>query len=613
VGFVNPFGGEISDDQVADWLSQFAEAERPAVSSLLEHFHYYSFRRFADLVGTLPGLIARRLGMDPGEVLYAPTGYVSDSGSMVLYLFRHVNDVPYGMFASLEDLGNKAADAKAVVLLDDFIGTGRQAAETWLERIKPLNLKCPVVLAAVVGVNSGIQWLEANTDLMVVAADRLDSIRPLDPDAGLYSEPERESLLAILTKYGDRLYPSGPTGFAGAQSLVAFYYSTPNNTFPIFWSTSDRWKPLLPHRPGHLLQVDAVAKDGLQPDGEALTETEEVENETLELPEIVTSRLLAEFHTLPAMLQVAPAFSRLGIDTAGADGLLGLVRNLIQARHEQAPVCGAVLVVSDSSSDSAARQTVIAVEDGLTLTDHAKAEAIAALIDGLSGALMVNPSGVVIGSHAYSPRSAVGESLPQRYAKAAWASRGGLLFVFLGSGRAHVFADGKRVLTHRSEKWHAVSFPGVTAQLQKLSAKHGIPESTLSDVMRLAYLISDRQKGALMTVGDHDAVMKISEASTADGYSVRAVRMSDSPDEGLVGLMSQDMATIIASDGTLVLGRATLRPPAGTEVVMETNLGTKHKTAAQVSAITNALTLAVSVDGGISIYDSGRAVLRTII
>ena len=76
--------------------------------------------------------------------------------------------------------------------------------------------------------------------------------------------------------------------------------------------------------------------------------------------------------------------------------------------------------------------------------------------------------------------------------------------------------------------------------------------------------------------------------------------------------MTQDGATVIASDGIVVQGMTFLRPPAGTAAEEEVGRGSKHSTAAKISAATKAIAIAVSVDGRITIYSGGQVKLKVM-
>jgi hypothetical protein len=68
----------------------------------------------------------------------------------------------------------------------------------------------------------------------------------------LFSPEEKAPVEEFLRRYGERVYPPSrfgsiatPFGYRNGQAMVAFFYNTPSNTLPIFWSVANGWKPIL--------------------------------------------------------------------------------------------------------------------------------------------------------------------------------------------------------------------------------------------------------------------------------------------------------------------------------------------------------------------------------
>jgi hypothetical protein len=76
----HPFGADISNEAVGQWLSQFADDERPIAAKLLSRFDYYSSRRVSGLVKELYRAI-----MDRFDVAALPFG------SFLLAMLRRVD------------------------------------------------------------------------------------------------------------------------------------------------------------------------------------------------------------------------------------------------------------------------------------------------------------------------------------------------------------------------------------------------------------------------------------------------------------------------------------------------------------------------------------------
>jgi len=51
--------------------------------------------------------------------------------------------------------------------------------------------------------------------------------------------------MKMAEEYGLRLKPDVPLGYANGQYTFGFFYNTPDNTLPLFWSSNAQWIPLM--------------------------------------------------------------------------------------------------------------------------------------------------------------------------------------------------------------------------------------------------------------------------------------------------------------------------------------------------------------------------------
>ncbi len=133
---------------------------------------------------------------------------------------------------------------KTLVFLDDYIGSGNQALNLWnhvRDAIPLLRLRnWKLVYAVVVARTASVKLIERETGFSVVASHLIDdSSSPLSAERAVFTPEELEITERILSKYGERLFPAHPLGYSRSRSLLGFFYSTPNNTLPVFWAT--RW------------------------------------------------------------------------------------------------------------------------------------------------------------------------------------------------------------------------------------------------------------------------------------------------------------------------------------------------------------------------------------
>ncbi|MBM3146376.1 MAG: hypothetical protein FJ000_00605 [Actinobacteria bacterium] len=124
-------------DSVRRWLAQFAEEDRPAALLLLERIHYHSYPQLVRELRTLHRMLLARLaaaGFDAeslGDVDFSRE-FTCKSGDLISYLYRRANLIPTVDFSTFEaliaraDRDPGAGRDRALVILDDYIGTGSQ-------------------------------------------------------------------------------------------------------------------------------------------------------------------------------------------------------------------------------------------------------------------------------------------------------------------------------------------------------------------------------------------------------------------------------------------------------------------------------------------------------
>lgn len=247
--FNNPFQGTIGEEEISRWLQQFEPDERSLIARLVGGFTYVSSRRLQDLVRELKELIDERLGPSGADAVFVPMGGPGKSGGFISYVFRVQNRIEAEQFMDLPSLAEQHALPGPIVLLDDLVATGHQAAAEWSRFSEgiPGPPDRRVLLATIVSHEAGRRFVEERSEIEVCSTLEL-TVRdePLSPTSSLFEvEAERNQLRRILSKYGQRLAEKHPFGYGGSGLLLAFEHSTPDNTFPIFWSSRAGWQPLL--------------------------------------------------------------------------------------------------------------------------------------------------------------------------------------------------------------------------------------------------------------------------------------------------------------------------------------------------------------------------------
>ena len=126
-----------------------------------------------------------------------------------------------------EILKEHADKIGALILIDDFIGSGETALEC-LEYLNFVNVKTYIV--ALVAQEEGINNISSEGISVFTAVSRKKAI------TDVYPEEEAKEKIKKMIKISKQLQaPKGmQLGYASTESLVAMI-KTPNNTFPVYW------------------------------------------------------------------------------------------------------------------------------------------------------------------------------------------------------------------------------------------------------------------------------------------------------------------------------------------------------------------------------------------
>jgi hypothetical protein len=155
----------VTRDHLERWLEQFPDDDRRAALVLLEKIEFHSFPRLIRECRQLHGHLQERLTEDGFDGLTFKDvdfsrEFTAKSGDIISYLYRKATAVPSVDFKNFDLLISRQADCpegfcdRALVILDDYIGTGSQFIFQFLARseddIRVLNSYRKVYLASIV-------------------------------------------------------------------------------------------------------------------------------------------------------------------------------------------------------------------------------------------------------------------------------------------------------------------------------------------------------------------------------------------------------------------------------------------------------------------------------
>lgn len=199
---------EISRSSLLRWMEQFGAEDQAIALRLLECMQMHGWARLIRECRRLHHHLCRDLAEEGFDVEHwsdidFSRAFVCKSGDLISYAYRKANRLPVTCFHTIEALQTRpaapAASRRALVILDDYIGTGSQFLFTFVARSSPnrelLKRYARVRLGAIV-VNDDARhkWRRLQqADIETVMAIEEQQLTCVD------FAPERADLIAALS------------------------------------------------------------------------------------------------------------------------------------------------------------------------------------------------------------------------------------------------------------------------------------------------------------------------------------------------------------------------------------------------------------------------------
>lgn len=192
------------------------------------------------------------------KCIFVGYGKASKSGQSMVYFFKqshNINELKYmelfEFIHGTEDFSTK----ERIFLLDDFVGSGEQAKNTWFKKINGKsfskvyeeNPHLKFIYLCLSGFKDGKKVIEDNTPMKVILGEELsEEFKCFSNRSIIYEDPdERKRAKKLMFKKGRLLYKY-PLGYDNMELAIAFFYNTPNNSLPVIWKRmhDGTWHPL---------------------------------------------------------------------------------------------------------------------------------------------------------------------------------------------------------------------------------------------------------------------------------------------------------------------------------------------------------------------------------
>jgi len=244
------------------------------------------------------------------------------------------------------------------------------------------------------------------------------------------------------------------------------------------------------------------------------------------------------------------------------------------------------------------------------------------VVDGYTSAFLVAKDGtleevrLMPSSASVPPDSSL---TPAEFDGYSHALRGVPAFALIALGSlkiAKLFCDGNLrsevYFSGKTGEWIHRPLDEIRKNLDQLGMEKGIPQPLLYRVFTTALAMSNHRKGGTIVLGDHEEVLRQSEAPRLRLHGVNVLALKGDHERHLFNLATQEFALVVSRDGELTASSVRLlaKVPSNVKPEVGPGDGGRHRSAAEISASTHGVAFVVSDDGPITIYSEGRKTLR---
>jgi len=257
---------KISREKLNSWLANFkgevfsVNYEQELALWLLVNFVFYNENEVRHLCGTLYRefihtkiklnlenmLVNEKLDQIHKEIRFNYLGRSGESGAFLLYYFRKENNLSVNDFVS--NLDNLPSEVNEIVYVDDVTLSADDESQAfrYLKKDKVSLLEKKITILTLIASNTAIKFLKEqgiNVITCITLHDR-DSCFSKESIIFQSHSDHKEDCKKMTEHYGKKIYKD-PLGFNGGQYTFGFFYNTPDNSLPIFWSRNNEWKPII--------------------------------------------------------------------------------------------------------------------------------------------------------------------------------------------------------------------------------------------------------------------------------------------------------------------------------------------------------------------------------
>ena len=259
---------KITRKKLEKWLSNFTgevfnkDYEQQLALWLLVNFVFYNNDEVSHLCKTLYGDFIHHYASNYSysssnvdeiltdildKTMFLGLGRAGESGGFISYLFRKANKLSNRLFVF--DPLNLNPNTERIVFIDDVtLSSGKSQAIRYLENdVGNFYGDKEIVLLTLIASEKAIKNLKKKgyEAINCITLSKRDMCFSKKSNAFEIYNDHRNNCKIFAEHYGKKALPSHPLGYKNAQLAFGFFYNTPNNTLPIFWSERNSWQPII--------------------------------------------------------------------------------------------------------------------------------------------------------------------------------------------------------------------------------------------------------------------------------------------------------------------------------------------------------------------------------
>jgi hypothetical protein len=258
---------QITREKLDSWLNNFTgelfakKYEQDLALWLLVNFVFYNEQEVKHLCATLyrdfihekllanneKQTIEEELERIHSSVRFHYLGRSGESGAFLLYYFRKENMLSVRDFVN--NLDNIPDEVTEIVYVDDVTLSSHEQSQAYLYLMDDLDKISGkrISILTLIASQSAIDFLKSKGLNVINCITLEDRDKCFSTESNIFQNHNDhiDDCKLMVEHYGSKIYHKHPLGYNDCQYTFGFFYNTPDNSLPIFWSRNNGWEPII--------------------------------------------------------------------------------------------------------------------------------------------------------------------------------------------------------------------------------------------------------------------------------------------------------------------------------------------------------------------------------